>query len=584
MRLVHVLSFLVVAALAFTGPPAGAQERGVWVQIEARPSLVEAQERARAYAARLEHVAGFALGNGWYAIALGPYARADAAALLARLRAAREIPSDSYLAEGANFRQQFWPIGTGAALVPQPLPGDAGVPAPGLSEEPAPAAPARPDESRAEALASEGLLTQSEKEQLQIALQWAGTYAGAIDGAYGRGTRAAMEAWQRAQGHDATGVLTTRQRAELLAGYNAVLEGLDLAPVRDDAAGIGIVIPEAVVAFSRYEPPFALYEARDGGVAQVILISEPGDAARLAGLYEIMQTLEIVPPEGPRQRGNSAFTLEGIDARIHSHAFAELDGGAIKGFVLVWPAGDEDRFARLLAEMRASFTPLGGTLDPAIAPADEAQSIDLVSGLAIRQPRLNRSGMFLNPAGEVLTTAEAVTGCREITLAGGHPARVAFTDPALGLAVLTPDERLAPAAIAAFQTQTPRLQSQVAVAGFPYGAALARPVLTFGTLADLRGLEGEPGLRRLDLDPREGDAGGAVFDNGGAVLGMLLPAPGDKSRLLPPGVAFARSAADIVAALQGAGIEVTTTDRIAFVEAAALTRQAAGIGVAVSCW
>ncbi|MBW7922729.1 MAG: trypsin-like peptidase domain-containing protein [Rubellimicrobium sp.] len=582
MRLVHILSCLLVLVL---GPlPAQAQTGGTWVQIEAQPSLVKAQERARAYAARLDHVAGFALGNGWYSIALGPYARSDAEALLVNLRGAHEIPSDSYISDGSSYDRQFWPVGAGASLSPQPLPEGAGADD-GVAVVDAPPAPdALPDETRAEALASEILLSQAQKEQLQIALQWAGSYAGAIDGAYGRGTRAAMEDWQRMHGHDATGVLTTRQRAELLTAYNAVLEGLDLATVRDDAAGIEILMPQAVVAFSRYEPPFALYDARDGGVAQVILISQEGDAQRLAGLYEIMQTLEIVPPDGPRERRSTSFTLEGMDARLHSRAFAQVADGHVKGFVLVWPAGDEARFERLLAEMQASFAVTGTVLDPGIAPPDEDQSIDLVSGLAIRQPHMNRAGAFINDAGEVLTSAAAVAECREITIAGGHPARVAFSDPGLGIAVLAPEERLAPGGVVAFQTQTPRLQSQVAVAGFPYGAALTQPVLTFGTLADIRGLNGESGLRRLALNARAGDAGGPVFDNGGAVVGMLLPAPDATAQALPADVAFARSAGDIVAALEAAGIAVTTTDRIAFIEAATLTRQAAGVGVLVSCW
>lgn len=580
------LSFLSLLFGLFTLviTPALAQERGVWLQIEAQPSLVEGQDRARAYAARLDDVAGFALGNGWYAIALGPYSRVYAGVVLSDLRSAYEIPADSYITDGQNFTRQFWPIGASASVASTPLPDPQFVPEPLPEPVPEPILPGLPDETRAEALASEALLSQGEKKQLQIALEWAGVYAGAIDGLYGRGTRAAMEEWQRLQGHDATGVLTSAQRAGLLAAYNAVLEGLDLTRIRDDAAGIDILIPQAVVEFDRYEPPFALYNARDGGVAQVILISEAGDNARLAGLYEIMQTLEIVPPDGPRERRQSSFTLEGFDDRIHSFAQAEARDGEIKGFVLVWPAGDEERFTRLLAEMRASFAGTGNLLDPAIAPPDDEQSIDLVSGLAIRQPKLTRSGVFINDAGAVLTSADAVAECREITVAGGHEARIALVDPALGIAVLVPEGRVAPGGIAAFQTQTPRLQSQIAVAGFPYGAALARPVLTFGTLADIRGLNGETGLQRLSLHAREGDAGGAVLDNGGAVLGMLLSAPNGKTQALPADVAFALDADEITRALDAAGIAYETTNRISFVEAAALTRAAAAMAVLVSCW
>ena len=59
---------------------------------------------------------------------------------------------------------------------------------------------------------------------------------------------------------------------------------------------------------------------------------------------------------------------------------------------------------------------------------------------------------------------------------------VVHRDDALGLAVLRPTDRLAPPAIAEFQTGVPRLQAEVAVAGFPYGGVLTTPALTFGKL------------------------------------------------------------------------------------------------------
>src|SRR5690606_31007247 len=120
------------------------------------------------------------------------------------------------------------------------------------------------DETPNEARRSEGLLGADERRDLQTALQWEGFYDSAIDGAFGRGTRASMAAWQEANGFDATGILTTRQRAALLAAYNAVLAGLGMETVRDDVAGIEIDLPLAMIGFDMYEPPFAHYGAHDG--------------------------------------------------------------------------------------------------------------------------------------------------------------------------------------------------------------------------------------------------------------------------------------------------------------------------------
>lgn len=563
----------------------------VWIQIEAQPNLSAAQDRVRAYAADLDDVAGFYIGSGWYGIVLGPYAPNDADALMRQYKRDRRIPADSFIAFGRNFRQQFWPVGVGAPTAAQPLPGQAPpdepiatAPEEALTPQPEPTPVAIPDETPRQARASEALLTRAEKEELQIALKWFGSYEGAIDGAYGRGTRAAMEAWQIASNHDATGVLTTAQRAELLASYNAVLDGLDLQLVRDDAAGIEMLIPTGVVEFIEYEPPFARYGPKGDLDVQVLLISQPGDRTRLAGLYEILQTLSVVPQQGRRERFDNRFVLIGEDDTIVSATRVWLRDGNLKGFMLIWPAGDDDRRRRVISEMNASFNALPGALDPAIARPDEDQAIDLIAGLEVRKPRMSRSGFFINRTGAVLTTTQAVENCDRITINNDHDAQIAHTDIARGLVVLEPDSPLAPIDVAAFQTAVPRLQSEIAVAGYPYGGILVTPALTFGRLADLRGLNGEEAIKRLALTAQPGDAGGPVFDNGGAVLGMLLPRAGTNGQMLPPEVNFSVDAEEILASLSDAGIATETTDTAAFMPPETLTQRAADQTVLVSCW
>jgi len=435
-----------------------------------------------------------------------------------------------------------------------------------------------------EARASEEQLSRPAREQLQVALAWAGFYRSGIDGAFGPGTRAAMAAWQGANGYDDTGVLTTRQRAALIGAYNAVLAGLGLELVANADAGIALQIPLGVVAFAGEEPPFARYDATGEIGAQVLLISQAGDLNRLFGLYEILQTLEIVPPEGPRSRGEQSFVLEGIGPQIHTYVEAALEDGEIKGFALIWPAGDDARRTRLLDTMRASFTRLPGVLNPALSQPGEDQALDMISGLEVRQPRLSRSGLFIDAVGNVLTTVQAIDNCTEITLDQVHPATVALRDDALGIAVLTPTERLSPLGVASFQTGVPRLQSDVAVAGYPYGGVLTRPALTFGRLADIRGLNGEDTVKRLAILAQDGDAGGPVFDAGGAVLGMLLPKSVRNGQVLPDEVSFMADSDAILAALATAGFAPRTTDAVGFIPPETLTRQAAALTVLVSCW
>ncbi len=584
LRQVFAVVFIVMSLVR----GAWAQEEVVWIQIEARPTLAEAQERARTYAARLPDVNGFVLPSGWYALALGPYTRGDADQVLRVYRSEGTIPNDSFIAFTSSFRQQFWPIGANLLSLPQPTtpPEASATPEPEtqpvVTDQAGIPQPPLPDESPNEARASEAQLSLTERETLQVALKWAGFYDGAIDGAFGRGTRASMSAWQAANNFQPTGVLTTLQRQTLLGQYNAVLSGLDLQTVRDETAGIEMVLPLGAVSFDRIEPPFVHYEASGDIDARVLLISQEGDRATMFGLYDIMQTLQIVPTEGPRERREDGFVLIGQGGDFVSHTEVTLRNGRIKGFTLVWPAGDEDRRQRLLGEMQKSFTRIDGVLD-VIADAPGAQRIDLVAGLEIRKPRLTRSGFYVDDQGIVVTSTDAVAGCGRITLDNDAEASVLGQDLALGIAVLRPDQPLAPMATAAFQTVTPRLQSEVSVAGFSYGGILSAPTLTFGRLADLQGLNGEENLKRLEMEALPGDVGGPVLDASGAVVGMLS-APVLAGRQLPPSVSFSVDAGAIRALLDSLGVASSQSAATSALHPVDLTRQASAMTVLVGCW
>ena len=582
-------AFLAVMAtilLLATMAQAQSDDDVVWVQIEAQPSLRQATDRARVYAAQLEDVNGFALGGGWYGIAVGPYRRADALVVLRSYVRDRIVPRDSFIQTSDAFRQQFWPVGANV-LNRGVLDAPASVDTPAVTAEPqapvvTPEPPAASDETVAEARRSERDLTADERKALQIALQWAGFYNAAIDGAFGRGTRNSMAAWQEANNFEVTGVLTTAQRAALIGQYNAVLDGLDLKFVRDDQAGIEIVMPTAEVAFARYEAPFAHYDSTGDIGARVILISQTGDQATLFGLYDILQTLEIIPVSGPRERRNSSFEIKGENSRIVSETRVSLENGEVKGFTLVWPAGDEERRTRVLAEMVKSFTRLPGALDPA-AGSDAEQAIDLVSGLQVRQPRLSRSGFFIDGQGTVLTTSDVTAGCSRLTVDGETEARVLAEDGRGGAAILKPQESLAPMAVAAFSLDAPRLQSEVSVAGYSYGGVLSAATLTFGKLADIRGLNGEEDLSRLDLIAQPGDAGGPVFDASGNVVGMLLSPPSGGPEL-PKDVSFALDTPVIAALAAQAGVSLSERTGTGAMAPRDLRLAAQGMTVLVSCW
>ncbi|MDE1129979.1 MAG: serine protease [Ascidiaceihabitans sp.] len=572
--------------------PAAAQsaDEVVWIQIEAQSSLRAGTEAARGYAEILEDVNGFALGGGWYGVALGPYTRVDAETALLSYRRDGLIPRDAFIAESSNLRQQFWPVGVNILdleVAPAPIEAETQIvdtnetptaePTPVIEVELAEPA----GETPAEAQRSERALSREEKKDLQRLLQWAGFYSAAIDGSFGRGTRNSMAAWQEANGYDITGILTTTQRAELLKKYNSILDGLGLEVVRDDAAGIEIKLPTLEVAFEKYESPFAQYKSVGDTGARILLVSQPGDQNTLYGLYDIMQTLEAVPLDGPRERKKNSFVLIGENATMVSETRVSLANGQIKGFTLMWPAGDEERRRRLIGEMDKSLVRLDAVLDPT-AGSDEDQAIDLVSGLEVRKPAVSRSGFYIDSRGTVVTTTDAVDSCARITIDDLYEATLVSTSNN-GVAVLTPNEALAPLNVAAFSAQTPRLNTEIAVAGYSYEGVLDSPSVTYGTLSDLRGLRGEEYLNRMALTALAGDAGGPILDLTGGVLGMLLPALSTGPQL-PADVAFSLDRETVQAALRDAGKSSQTANSTEQMAAEDISAAARSMTVLVSCW
>jgi S1-C subfamily serine protease len=559
-----------------------------WVQIEAQPSQGAAEARARDYAGTLPDVEGHALASGWYAVVLGPYDAAIAAERLAGLLRERQVPRDSFVTDGRSFRAQFWPPADGAAAatppaeaaqpVPQPMP------APQAPETPAAETPA--EETPAEARRAEAALSRPDREAVQVALQWFGFYSAAIDGAFGPGSRAAMQAWQSAQGADPTGVLTTRQRAALLADWQAAVAAIGFQRVDEAEAGIALEMPLGLVAFDRYEPPFVHFAPRDGSGWQVLLISQPGDQTTLFGLYDILQTLEIMPLDGPRERRARSFEITGRSAAVETHAFAELSGGLIKGFVLSGPAADAGRVGRVLDTMRGSFRAVGDrALDPGMVPLDAEQKTSLMAGMEIRRPARTGAGAWVDPRGTVLTAAATVAGCARVTIDGGLAAQVVYADPALGIAAVRPEATLAPARHAAVAASLPALRSEVAVAGFAFPEAPDLPTLTFGTFEAAEGLPGDGAARaRLTLAALPGDIGGAVLDGGGALVGVLLPQPRTGGRVLADTVQFMVPIGEAAGPLAAAGVPRRPAARAGALAPEDLTEIGRAIAVQVACW
>ena len=568
--LMAVAMALVTTAVSSTG--ANAQERA-WLQIESYPAEDTARARAAAYAEEFPNVQVFQGGN-WHAIVLGPYAPEEAAGVLSDLRRAGRVPGDAFITDGAAF------VDVGAMVEPL-TPEDPAAEV--VAVEPTPTE--APDETLSEARASEAELTKDDRMALQEALKWNGFYTSTIDGAFGKGTRNSMAAWQEANGYEPTGVLTTLQRATLTANHSADLAEFGFETITEPEAGIEITLPMALVQFDHYEPPFVHYAEKNSSGLRIMLISEPGGSEALAGLYDILQTLEVVPATGQRSLKDKSFSIEAASDSVQSLAYAQTKDGLVKGYLVVWNPADAERMARILPALQTYFRAVGSkALDPGMVPMEASARAGMLAGLELRQPKLVASGFFVDDKGHVATALATVATCTKVTIGAETEATVIAQDDARGIALLAPKAALSPLAFAALTTASPRPGADVAVSGYSFGAQLPAPVLTFGSFDAATSPDGTAGMGLLTAPVMAGDMGGPVLDMAGSVVGIVLPAASGAAKVLPQGAAQAADAASLSTLLQGAGLVTATNGGATAISPDALNAAAEGMTVQVSCW
>ncbi len=564
-----------------------------WIQIEAQPSLLEAETRARIYAQEFPDTQAHSIGSGWYAITLGPLPEDKADLRMSQLRARAAIPRDSFLATGANYRQRIYPIGsTPAAVTPaqtveaevvQEEATQVSVVETAESAASEQASPEQsiyvPDESLSVARASEGLLSREEKMDLQLYLQWAGYYNSTIDASFGRGTRRSMAAWQTDNGHEDTGVLTTAQREQLRAQYFAIFNGLGLETHRDLEAGISIDLPKEVVAFDAYAAPLAHFKSQDASSpAQIFLISAAGNRGDLAAIYRVLPTLSIVPMNIEKSLNKDRFVITGAGTSTRAFITASHKGGEIKGFGLIWPNQNEEQFDRLVAHMRKSFETFSGTLDPSLSVAINDPETEF--GVAIRKPAFVKSAVFVSDQGHAMTDTSNLEQCSSLTISGTYDAEI-IARSETGAGLLSPKSDFNPISYAKLGNAV-RKGDKTFLSSYPYGGRLGLASVTQATVIETTDLSGNAEKFRLDLLAEPGDFGGAVLDQSGNLTGILV-SQDDTGRVLPNNVNFAAATDALTSMMQSAGLRLRTgkTDRL---DDVALIATAQNILTPIECW
>ena len=479
-----------------------AQERNYWVQLESHDTLDSALERARQVSTDVRDLRGIRTEDGRFVLAVGQFEFSEARRIRIALANAGAIPVTSRVNGDIDVAGYFWPSGRSS-----------------LAEDQAPLTAAQFDEG--------------EKMAFQTALSWFNEYTGDIDGIFGSGTRDAIASFQESHGFAPTGQLTRAQSALLLNLYNTETAKVRLEVLEDEATGIGIEIPRALVRFSGFNSPVAHFEPISEHGMTLYLLSMEGNQASLKAMRNLLLNSEFMPGERQQRLDRRKFWISGTDGATSSYAHAQLNGNRLKGFAANWNQEHDEFMQRIMNAMQTSFRESHeGTLDPELTQEASEFTVELLASLPRPLVRKSASGFYVDRTGRVATTASAVAQCDAIQVGAGEPMTVVAADPDLEVAILEPRNTLRPISHAGTSNVGRSRGSKVTVSGYSYGGELGYPTATRGAWIGKDVVTGNPDLQMIEAPVLPGDAGGPVLDDSGNVLGMLRP-PLEIDRALP---------------------------------------------------
>lgn len=305
----------VAATAPADRPAAPVLAQGSHIRLAARRSRDEADEVLTSWRQTFPEAGLWQLPNGWFAVTLGPMEPTTARAWLGAFRAAGILPRDAFVSDAAELGR---PVDPGKAP-DLPPPGD-------VRDMPPPT-------------------------EIQRALRWAGHYDGPIDGKIGPGTRAAITAEIVAQ-RLAPDAPTAMRR--LMERRDAWRRQMGLTTLRDDHTALTVTAPMDRLAFDRAERALSIYGPRDDSGAALILFAQEGGQQELQDLAGLVTALGWVP--NPERRITPGHVrLEGRNDTHLGLAEGWVRDGRAEGYVLIWPADDEENQRRIAAELSDSL-------------------------------------------------------------------------------------------------------------------------------------------------------------------------------------------------------------------------------------
>jgi serine protease Do len=369
-------------------------------------------------------------------------------------------------------------------------------------------------------------LVPEEKRLLQSALAVQGYYNGLLDGKWGRGSQAAIERYT-----------LERFDGEPLNIHMATLV-IDFANLRETAGWEMVWRQREGVSFAA---PLKILKPQDRNGYRV-WESIKEDLTILLKRGDIESALafqQFVEGEASQSRDTYHLRLEGVMVTSSLNAEGKsfyVRSELVNGFwTTVIVIGDNARRNEVNGIATSiSFGapadwifPKEGLLSAMVELAIDTMEAARASDKNVENRAENGSegnsgtGFFVSDRGEILTNAHVVTGCARME-AGRRSFRIAAVDSHGDLALLRPETRFVPEAVAAFAAAPARLNADLTVVGYPLHGILGGLNVTRGTVTSASGLGGDSTTMQISAPVQPGNSGGPVIDAYGLVTGVVV--------------------------------------------------------------
>ena len=294
--------------------------------------------------------------------------------------------------------------------IPAPKP-DVAKTAPAKSE------PAKNEPAKAEPAPPAGLaaIPPAERLKIQSALYWSGDYANAAKD--GGAMEDAIRNFQKRNRSKITGVLTSEQRAELVAAADNHEQEFGWSVVVDPSTGVRIGLPTKLVPNAQNADHGTRWSSPHGEVqVETFRVKD----ANLSALFDAEKkkpgrTIEHSGLE------NDSFIISGMQGLKYFTVRAKQRDGEARGFTLLYDQMMEGIVAPVMVAMASAFSPFPDRQAPFAALAKKVEY---------------GTGLIVSAEGHIVTARRVAQGCQVIVADGLGNAEHIAEDEANGLALL----------------------------------------------------------------------------------------------------------------------------------------------------